>query len=235
MNKENVLFGIIGLLAGLIIGFTATNYINRNSLTQNAIVAPAQQQLPQVNNQVVRDQVQTGGKTGGAPLPQIQEALDAAKNAPNNFEAQMAAAEIYYRIQRFDEAADYFEKASKIKPDNYDALVKAGNAFYDAGKFEVASDWYLKALAKNPDDVNVRTDLGVTFVERSNPDLERAIQEFRGSLKRNPNHEQTLNNLAIALNRKGDAAGLQETLAQLAKVNPNNPLLGKLSGVSNQN
>ena len=236
MNKENVLFGIIGLLAGLIIGFTVTNYINRNSEmiaaapVQTAAAGPQQQQqqLPQVNNQVVRDQNQTGGKTGGAALPQVQEKLDRANNNPNDFAAQVEAAEMYYRIQGFDKAAQYYEKASRLKPDDYETIVKTGNAYYDGGKYDMAEKWYTQALAKNPDDVNVRTDLGVTFVERANPDLDRAIQEFRGSLKRNPNHEQTLNNLAIALSRKGDTAGLQETLAQLEKVNPNNPVLAKL-------
>ncbi len=236
MNKENILFGIIGLLVGLIVGFTATNYINRNSQTiaaapvqtANAPLAGTQQQLPQVNNQVVRDQNQTGGKTGGAALPQVQEKLDRANNNPNDFAAQVEAAEMYYRIQGFEKAAQYYEKAGRLKPDDYETIVKTGNAYYDGGKYELAEKWYLQALAKNPDDVNVRTDLGVTFVERANPDLDRAIQEFRGSLKRNPNHEQTLNNLAIALSRKGDTAGLQETLAQLEKINPNNPVLAKL-------
>ena len=236
MNKENVLFGIIGLLLGLIIGFTATNYINRNSVgtapiapvqTANAPL-PGQQPLPQVNNQVVREQNQTGGKTGGAALPQVQEKLDRANNNPNDFAAQTEAAEMYYRIKGFEKAAQYYEKANRIKPDDYDTIVKIGNAYYDGGKYELAEKWYTQALAKNPDDVNVRTDLGVTFVERANPDLDRAIQEFRGSLKRNPNHEQTLNNLAIALSRKGDTAGLEETLAQLEKVNPSNPILAKL-------
>jgi tetratricopeptide (TPR) repeat protein len=237
MTKENVLFGIIGLLLGLIVGFMATNYINRNSAetvaaapvqTANAPITGQQQQLPQINNQVVRDQTQTGGKTGGAALPQVQEKLDRANNNPNDFAAQTEAGEMYYRIKGFDKAAQYYEKASRLKPDDYDTIVKIGNAYYDGGKFEQAEKWYLQALAKNPDDVNVRTDLGVTFVERANPDLDRAIQEFRGSLKRNPNHEQTLNNLAIALSRKGDTVGLQETLAQLEKINPNNLVLVKL-------
>ncbi len=238
MNKDNVLFGIIGLLAGLIIGFLATNYVNRNSQPLVAAVAPATavpnapvgapgQAAPQINNQVVRDQTQTGGRAAGAAQPQVQEKLDLAQKEPNNFEAQMAAGEMYYRIQRFDEAAEFYQKASRLKPDNYEVLVKTGNAFFDAKKFETAETWYTQALAKNPNDINVRTDLGVTFVERANPDLNRAIKEFRQSLEINPNHEQTLHNLVIALGRTGDTAGLQETLARLEKVDPTNPLINR--------
>ena len=31
MNKENILFGVVGLLAGLIIGFMFTNSINKGA------------------------------------------------------------------------------------------------------------------------------------------------------------------------------------------------------------
>ena len=39
-----------------------------------------------------------------------------------------------------------------------------------------------QALEKKSDDIDVRTDLGITFVERKNPDFDRAIKEFQASL-----------------------------------------------------
>lgn len=235
MKKENILFGIIGLLIGLIVGFVATNSINRDGYGQ-AGVAANPNALPQVSSQVVRDQ--TG--TGGAAMPQIQQTLDRAKNEPNNFEAQMAAGDMYYRIQRFDEAANYFERAMKIKPDDYDTLIKAGNARFDSGaltmeqggdgteSFKLAEKIYADALAKKPNDVNVRTDLGLTYFYRQPKDIERALKEFRTSLAADPNHEMTLQVAARALAEKGDAAGTQEMLAKLEKVNPNNPVIKEL-------
>lgn len=240
MKKENVLFGIIGLLVGLVIGFAVTNSINRNAYSQMAQQS-AQNPMssanqPQVSSQAVKDQP----GTGGAAMPQIQQTLDRAKNEPNNFEAQMAAGDMYFRIQRFDEAAGYFEKAVQIKPDDYDAIVKAGNARFDAGAikmenggdgsedFKRAEKIYAAALAKKPDDVNVRTDLGLTYFYRKPKDIERALKEFQASLDKNPNHEMTLQVMARAFKEKGDAAALQETLAKLEKVNPNNRTLKEL-------
>lgn len=242
MNKENILFGIIGLLVGLIVGFLATNYINRSETAQIVAVPtnaaqpknPHAGNVPQINNQVVRDQTQTGGM-----MPQVQEIINRAKNEPNNYEAQMAAGEIYYKIQRFAESAHFFEKASELKPGDFGTLVKAGNAYYDAGamlmenggdgtpNFKLAEKFYTAALAKNANDVNVRTDLGLTFFLRQPKEVDRAIAEYRKSLEINPNHELTLQNLAAAYKEKGDNAALQETLARLQKVNPNNPILGK--------
>ncbi|MDQ4123714.1 MAG: tetratricopeptide repeat protein [Acidobacteriota bacterium] len=240
MKKNNVIFGIVGLVLGLIIGFAVTNSINRNAYsqmaTQNAQNAAFSGNQPQVSNQVVRDQP----RSGGAAMPQIQQTLDRAKNEPDNFAAQMEAGEMYYRIQRFEEAADYFEKAIQIRPDDYDALVKAGNARFDAGAIKMESGGngtedfikaekiYEAALTKKPNDPDVRTDLGLTYLYRQPKDIERALKEFRASLVADPNHEITLQSMARALKEKGDTAAFQETLVKLEKVNPDNRTLGQL-------
>lgn len=238
MKKENVLFGIIGLLIGLIVGFTVTNSINRSGYSQmatpNAGLTAANQS--QVSTQAVKDQP----RTGGGAMPQIQQTIDRAKNEPNNFEAQIAAADMYYRIQRFEEAAAFFEKALQIKPEDYETIVQLGNSYFDAGaikmeqggdgseNFKKAEKIYEKALAKKPDDVSVKTDLGLTYFYRQPKDIERALKEFKASLAINPSHEMTLQVMARAQKEKGDNAALQETLGKLEKLKPNNPVLQQL-------
>ncbi len=83
-------------------------------------------------------------------------------------------------------------------------------------------------MAKKPADTNVRTDLGITFVERANPDLDRAVKEFETSLKSSPKHEPTLYNLGAAYFKKGSKEEANRILAQLETVNPNSPLVGRL-------
>jgi tetratricopeptide (TPR) repeat protein len=234
MTKENVLFGIIGLILGLIVGFAVTNSINRGgygqTIAQNSNAAVGALP-PQINNQVVRDQPAGGGNAaGGAAMPGVQQAIDRAKNEPSNSDAQIAAGEMFYRIQRFDEAIQYFERANAVKPDDLNVLVKLGNSYFDTGKYDQAEKWYTAALKKNPNDVNVRTDLGLTFYLRQPRDIERAVSEYRKSLETNPNHELTLQNLAAALKEKGDAQALNETLARLETVNPQNPVVKQLRG-----
>jgi tetratricopeptide (TPR) repeat protein len=241
MNKENILFGIIGLLVGVIVGFVVTNSINQSAYNQTAGQSTGSIALspnsPQISTQAVKEQPGSSGM-----MPQIQQALDRAKNEPQNFEAQVAAGDMYYRIQRFDEAANYFEKAVQIKPDDYETLIKFGNARFDAGAikmergedgtedFKRAEKIYASALAKNPNDVSARTDLGLTYFYRQPKDIERALKEFQASLAINPNHEMTLQVMARALKEKGDNAALQDTLAKLEKVNPNNQVLKQLRG-----
>lgn len=244
MKKDNVLYGIIGLLFGLILGFYFTNKLNTSQMRAQALPAASTTGANPNNaagEQLPADHPAVDGKNpttkSGAALPQVQEALDAAKNQPNNFEVQMNAGGLYYQIQNFDEAVKFYTQANKIKPDAADVWVKLGDVYFDAGneksqknqagnaEFEKAQSWYEKYLAKNPDNTNVRTDLGLTFFLRDPPDLDRAIKEYQTSLSKNPNHELTLQNLAVAQRKKGDTNGFQETLERIRKVNPNNRLL----------
>lgn len=230
MQKNNFLYSVGGLLVGLIIGFLAANSINRSSLSA---VAPDQSNEPFQNRQTQVTGVKDQSLPQGKPLPEVAEKLDLAKNEPKNFNAQVQAGDVYLRIQGFDKAVEFYEKAHQIKPDDYEIIVKIGNTYFDAGKFEKAEEWYREALAKKPDDVNVRTDLGITFVERANPDLDRAVKEFQTSLQTNPAHEPTLYNLGVAYFKKGNLEETNRILSQLGAINPNSQLAERLRQIMN--
>ena len=221
MNKDNILFAIVGLLLGLIIGFIGANSINRNAISQaNQGVNPLSG-LPEGHPGVT-------GQADPSSMPEVQSAVEKAKQEPENFEAQVKAGELFYQIQRYDEAVNYFAQANKLKPDDRELIVRLGNASFDGSKFEEAEKWYLKALETDSEDVNVRTDLGLTFIFRVPPDYDRAIKEFLASLERNPTHPQTLQNLVVAYTKKGDAAKATETLAKLEAVDSQNQAIARL-------
>lgn len=227
MNKENSLFGIIGLLAGLIIGFMFANSVNRNAampvtttgmMSENSNMPPGHPEI----------QGNAPTQTQMANAPEVQAAIEAAKKEPDNFDAQLKAAEFYYQIQRYDGAIEFLEQANKLKPEDYKVIVNLGNANFDSNKFEEAEKWYLNALAKKADDVNVRTDLGLTFIFRDPPNYDRAIQEFTKSLETDPNHTQTLQNLIVAYTRKGESEKAKATLSKLEKLDSTNSAIPKL-------
>ena len=221
MKKENILYGIAGLIVGLIVGFFAANKINRNETPPP--VAQVQTNAPFTKQQTQSSDIKET-TAQGKPLPEVSEKLDKAKNELNNFDAQMQAGNLYVKIKAFDKAQEFFNRAEQINPTDYEKIVQLGNGFFDTEKFEKAEKWYEQALAKKPDDVNVRTDLGITFVEREKPDLDRAIKEFQTALQTNPKHEPTLYNLGIAYFKKGNFEEAQKVLGQLETVNPQGQL-----------
>ena len=228
MNKENILFGVVGLLAGLIIGFMFANSINKNG---SVAAAPAEMKS---NSNMPPGHPAIGTTTGGpaAPgggmQPEVQAVIDKAKQSPTDFDAQLKAADAYYQIEKFDEAIGYLKAANKLKPEDREVIVHLGNANFDAEHYDEADKWYAAALAKKADDVNVRTDLGLTYVFRDPPNYDRAIQEFEKSLAIDPNHIQTLQNLTVSYTKKGDAGKANATLAKLAELEPTNKSIGKL-------
>jgi len=94
-----------------------------------------------------------GAQTSGDMQAEVTTQLEKARNEPKNFEAQLKAAELYYRIQRYDPAIEFLLKANQLKPDDYQTLLALGVVNLDAGHFDVAEKWYRAALLKKGDDV----------------------------------------------------------------------------------
>lgn len=220
INKENILFCIVGLLGGVIIGFMFANSMNQKAMLQAGQANQQMAGLPSGHPSV--------GDNQGGSVQEVQAAIDKAREEPQNFDAQIKAAEMYYQIQRFDGAVEFLEQARKIKPDDYNTIVNLANAYFDSNKYEEAEKTYQLAIEKKPDDINVRTDLGLTYVFRPNPDYDKAIKEFNGALEKNPNHIQALQNLTVAYTKKGDAANATATLARLKTADATNSAIAKL-------
>jgi len=224
MTKENILFIVIGLLGGFIVGFFFANSVNQSAILSGT---PATTQAAAGALPAGHPAVNGGGSSGGA-IPEVQAAIEKAKQNPDDFDAQIKAAELYYQIQRFEGSIEFLKRANELQPDNYEVMVNLGNAFFDSSKYEEAEKAYNKALTKKPDDLNVRTDMGLTFVFRDNPDYDRAIKEFNQVLDADPAHVQALQNLTVAYTKKSDKANANATVARLEKVDAGNDALTKL-------
>ncbi|HEX7312828.1 MAG TPA: tetratricopeptide repeat protein [Pyrinomonadaceae bacterium] len=226
MNKENVLFSIVGVLVGFIAGFVFANTANRAGLAPQGAAGVAAQQvqgLPEGHPAIDPSRMQ----------PQVDEAalsaaVKLADEQADNFAAQTNAAGLSVQAGRYAAAVKFYTRANKLKPEDYETLVSLGNTLFDAEKLDEAEQWYAAALKQNPTDVNVRTDLGLTFLLREQPQYERAIAEFKRSLEVEPAHPQTLQNLTVAYTRNGDLAAAEATFAKLKAAAPQSPALEQL-------
>ena len=231
MTKDNLLFIVIGLLGGFMIGFFFANSVNQGALVSTTSSTTASGTQPagmQPGGPLPEGHPAIPGSGGGGTIPEVQAAIDGARQNPNDFDAQMKAAELYYQIQRFDGAIEFLKKANELRPDDYGALVQLGNAYFDAEKYDEAEKTYTRALAKKSDDINVRSDLGLTYVFRNEPNYDRAIQEFKKVLEKDPNHTQALQNITVAYTKKSDAAAAASTLARLEAADPQNASIARL-------
>jgi tetratricopeptide (TPR) repeat protein len=150
MNRENLLFAIIGLLLGFIVGFMFAS-----SMSQKA----AQTQTASASQNLPADHPPVGGAQApmdpAAMREQVTAQIEKARTEPNNFEAQIKAAELYYQIQRYDQAIEFLLKANQLKPSDYETVVVLGLVNLDAGHYDQAEKWYRAALKMKSDDVRV--------------------------------------------------------------------------------
>ena len=233
MNKENVLFSVVGLLLGYVLAFTFATHYNLSGKASNS------------NKSVSRE----GGMPDGHPevdpqIEQMREQLQQielqARQDPNNFELQMQAAELNFNFERYEEAIDFLQIALKLRPDDYRVLASLAGLNEATGRFEMAEHWYKEAIKRKPDDINLRNFLGMAYMRKRPSDVEKALAEFRGALALSPTDELTLQNLTTALTRKArdeeadksarrkSLQEADETLSKLESVNPDNEAIPSL-------
>ena len=183
MTRDNLLFAIIGVLFGFIVGFLFASTMNQR-YGPGAPVASSSGQLPADHPPV--------GPNAGAPAQgnmqaEVTAQLEKAKSDPKNFEAQVKAAELYYQIQRYDPAIEFLLKANQLKPDDYQTLVALGLVNLDAGHYDVAEKWYRAALLKKNDDVV--TLAGMAAATLGKGDAKAAEQAIANLEKADPTSE----------------------------------------------
>lgn len=182
MTRENLLFSIIGLLLGFIVGFMFASSMNQKygpgaQATANSQSLPAEH--PPVGTNTPGNQV--------GMQPDVMASIDLARKEPKNFEAQLKAAELYYRIKMYDQSIEYLLKANQLNPTDYQTIVNLGLVNLDAGHFDTAERWYKAAMKVKSDDVMVLAGLAETMLQKGDSKAaEEAIARFE---KAEPNNE----------------------------------------------
>src|SRR5918993_3449046 len=220
MNRENTLFAAVGLLLGYAAAFTLVVYLNQGP-------APA-----------ARGQAAGGAASSGQPMNAVKEqqrleseaaqATQKARQEPENFEAQVAAANASVGTGDYEGAIDFLTRANKLRPDDYDTLLMLGRANFEARRYDVAGRWYTDALKRKPEDLDARSELALTYFLRTPSDLDRAVSEFNATLARDPSHEPTLHNMTLVYIQTGKFSEAEAALARLEKASPQNDKLPML-------
>ena len=183
MTRENLLFAVIGVLLGFIIGFIFSSTMNQ----KYGPGAPAAVSSPQ-NLPADHPPIQGGDpQNPQAIFAQVQASMKKAREEPNNFDAQVDAARLEYQIQRYDQAVEFLLKANQLKPDDYDVVTMLGAANLEASHYDMADKWYKIALTKKPDDVAVLA--GVAYMHLQKGDAQAAEKAIASLEKVDPTNQ----------------------------------------------
>ncbi|MCB1009383.1 MAG: tetratricopeptide repeat protein [Acidobacteria bacterium] len=192
MNRDNLLFLVIGVLAGFLGG-----YMLQESM---AAVQPPRTAAAEGGFHGVGGAAgpMMGGDPNAAASAEIERLRQALEANPTDESALIALANLNFDIQRWDRARELYVRYLALHPDDADAHTDLGICQRAAGEFDAALESFAKAQALAPDhwqsvynEVVVRAfDLGdhaaalaaLEKLERlapGNPDVARLATEVR--------------------------------------------------------
>jgi tetratricopeptide (TPR) repeat protein len=183
MTRENLLFAVIGVLLGFIVGFIFASTMNQRYGPGATAAVPSAQNLPSDHPPIQGGDAQNPQ----AIFAQVQASMKKAREEPNNFDAQVEAARLEYQIQRFDQAVEFLLRANQLKPDDYDVVAMLGAANLEAAHYDMAEKWYKIALGKKPDDVGVLA--GLAYMELQKGDAKAAEKAIASLEKVDPSNQ----------------------------------------------
>lgn len=190
--KKNGSILIIGLLIGLVGGFKLANAKFRSA------------QVAELDAQAVKAAANLGkapaGQAGAAGMAsqggqnpnQVTDVLAKARANPNDFEAQIEAADQFLQIQRPEGALEFLERASKLKPNEPRAMTALSTSYLMLGKIAEAQEWARKALAQKPDDIGAKLLLALSLIE-ARQDLNEAEKLLTELEKVRPGDQMLVN------------------------------------------
>ncbi len=128
MQKHNLLFGLVGIVLGVAIGYFTTQYINQNKATPSNASAAAAPQTPAMPQEVL-------------------DLLKKANDEPNNFEAQVQVSMLYRQIGRREKELEFLHRAAKLKPNDATVLQTLTQTLIETGN-KAEAETTLKQLEK---------------------------------------------------------------------------------------
>lgn len=235
MNKKALIISIIAIIISFIGGFILANALNRKEIND------LQAELGRLKN--TQQSVTETNSENSLSEDEIRQKIAEADQNPQNIEFQKSLAIALYRYASMKQEPKWLTDVARIlnrvvdnNPKDFNAVTSLGNIYFDIAQdkqnnetYKKSREFYKKALEIKPDDVETQTDLGLTYLMENPADENNAIVAFQKSLKINPKHEKTLQNMIQAQIGIENLTAAEQFLNQLKEVNSNNEAILELT------
>jgi cytochrome c-type biogenesis protein CcmH/NrfG len=128
------------------------------------------------------EQLKKMADTQAAPL------LERLKSDPNNVELLANIGNIYYDVQQYPSAIDFYQRALKSQPANAGVRTDMATAYWYMGNADGAIAEFNKALTYQPNNANTLFNLGIVKWQ-GKMDIKGAVASWQKLLETNPNYE----------------------------------------------
>lgn len=146
---------------------------------------------------------------------------------PRDASVHLALGDLLGKLQRFDEADEYYQEACSLLPQDANVASRRAWMLQLAGRLEDAAAAYEEALRRQPSIVGAVHNLAA--IRLAQGDLDAAEQGFLRVIESEPGHPNSLCNLASISERRGDDALAEARYVAVLRSDANNPIA--LSGL----
>lgn len=119
---------------------------------------------------------------------------------PDNKEALLKLSELYFLVQKYQEAIDYANKVLKLDANTAQAYFLKGNVYREGGDTVKAISNLMTTIEQDNKFKNAYQDLGVIYAARRNP---IAFEYYNNALKLDPNNFEVKYGIAKLLQDLG--------------------------------
>jgi Tfp pilus assembly protein PilF len=139
---------------------------------------------------------------------------------PNDFEAQLAFAQVYHKQGNLEMAANYYRKAVELNPAATDAALAVAEIGIKRNPTE-AAEYAKKVLEQNPDSAMGHLYLGLALAAQDQ--IDAAVLEFDKAVELDANLTRAhYERGKVLLTKKKDAAGALPSLKAAVDLEPDN-------------
>lgn len=138
----------------------------------------------------------------------------------NDAWAAYRCGEAYYQLSQADMALPWYERAATILPYALDFKSKYGTCLLSLGRVDEATKVFNFIIGEDPNYTTANTNLGYIYMQQGR--ITMAYDLLLRALRSNPDHEQTLVNLAVWYHNNAQDDKAKKSLQHLLKKFPQN-------------
>lgn len=158
MNRESWVFGIAGVVFGILIGWIIGSQLARPDAVVNATpdttaAAPADAQSP------------TGGGQSSTATPldeaRLRDLVAQADKNPKDAHVRALIGNMYFDAERYPDSVKWYEASLAIEPKNADVSTDLGVSYYYTNQTDRALQQFAHSLQINPSHTKTMLNIGM--------------------------------------------------------------------------
>jgi tetratricopeptide (TPR) repeat protein len=192
MTKDNLIFGLAGMVLGVIVGVVLMNSSGQRQVNST----PIQQEIVSSTNPATSGAAPDQGQLpeGHPPVDEtalkqrVSEQQEILKKDPNNQEATITLANLNFDLKNYPEAIQWYQKALQRDASNINLMTDLGTSYMWMGEYDKAQELYNKSLSVDPKHLQALMNMGI--VRMSMGDRAGAAEMWEKVLTYYPNHPE---------------------------------------------